>query len=99
MRLVCDSRTVVCSSASSSVAAGTKVTLQVKATGAPPLSYQWQFNGVDLTNGSGARGFRSEERRVGKEWRAQAGSYSEGVNGKGGGLTSSYAGRTVMRVS
>src|SRR5205809_5127176 len=39
--------------ANRSVAVGRKVTFRVKAAGAPPLSYQWQFNGVDLTNGSG----------------------------------------------
>ncbi len=34
------------------VAAGSKVTFAVTATGTAPLSYQWQVNGTNLVNGS-----------------------------------------------
>ncbi len=41
---------VVSQPLSQSVKIGKSATLSVSATGSPPLSYQWKFNGTDITN-------------------------------------------------
>jgi hypothetical protein len=38
-----------------SVPAGTNVTFSVTASGTPPLSYQWQFDGTNITGATGTR--------------------------------------------
>ena len=90
--------TILTQPASRSVNAGTKVTFKVKATGAPPLSYQWQRNGVALTNGGPVRGATNASLTLTNVQPAQEGNYSVVVTGPGGSVTSSNALLTVTPI-
>lgn len=48
-----DAPSIVVPPQSQSAMAGTNVTFTVVAAGTPPLSYQWQFNGIDLIGATG----------------------------------------------
>ncbi len=60
---------------SRSVAAGETVTFQVEATGAQPLSYQWQKDGANLANAGNISGATSAILTVANVTTADAGSY------------------------
>jgi len=90
--------TITSQPASRSVDAGTTVRFRVNATGTPPLSYQWQFNGVGLTNGSSARGATTASLTLTNVQPAQAGNYTVVVSNAAGSVTSSNALLTVTPI-
>src|SRR6266545_3065948 len=83
--------TITSQPASQSVDAGTTVRFKVSATGTPPLSYQWQLNGVGLTNGGSARGATTASLTLANVEPAQAGNYTVVVTNAAGSVTSSNA--------
>ena len=46
---------IVTETQSKTVSVGTNVTFSVQATGAPPLAYQWQFNGTNISGQTSAQ--------------------------------------------
>ena len=72
-----------------SVTAGTAATFSVTASGTAPLSYQWRFNGTNIT-GATATSFPRNNVQP-----ADAGSYSVVVTNIAGSVTSSNAILTV----
>jgi len=90
--------TITSQPASRSVDAGTTVRFRVNATGTPPLSYQWQFNGVGLTNGGSVRGATTASLTLTNVHPAQAGNYSVVVSNAAGSVTSSNALLTVTPI-
>ncbi len=70
---------------SKTVAAGQNVTFTVAASGTPPLSYQWQFNGMAIP------GATSASLTVNNVQAANAGSYAVVVSNPFGMATSSTA--------
>jgi hypothetical protein len=83
---------------SRSVDAGTTVRFKVVASGTPPLYYQWQFNGVGLTNGGSASGATTASLTLTNVQPAQAGNYTVVVSNAVGSVTSSNAVLTVTPV-
>jgi len=73
------------------VATGTTVNFNVTASGAPPLGYQWRFNGANLSNGGGVSGATSANLTLANVQVDQAGSYSVVVSNASGSITSSNA--------
>jgi hypothetical protein len=68
------------------------VTFSVAATGKPPLTYQWQFNGSALADGGAISGSTSNLLALGNVATNQSGNYSVVVsNGYGASITSSVA--------
>ncbi|MEY4917535.1 MAG: hypothetical protein RL616_1448 [Verrucomicrobiota bacterium] len=65
--------------------AGSNATFTVGATGSAPLSYQWQFNGVDISSATNASYTRTNVQPV------NAGNYSVVLTNLGGSVTSSVA--------
>jgi uncharacterized protein (DUF2141 family) len=70
---------------SQTVDAGTDVTLQVVATGTPPLRYQWRWNGHDRAGAVDAILLLTNVTL------SQAGAYSVLVSNRAGGVTSAVA--------
>ena len=64
---------------------GSNVTFQVVATGAPPLTYQWQFDGVSLPGATNAT------LQLNAVTTSQAGSYQAIVTNPGGSTNSAVA--------
>jgi uncharacterized repeat protein (TIGR03803 family) len=82
--------------AKSSRLAGSWVTLNVAAKGAPPLSYQWVKNGTNLlSDGGGISGSATSALVVGPLQAGDAGSYSIVVTNNFGATTSVVAVLTV----
>jgi hypothetical protein len=50
------------------VNAGANVTFNVAATGTEPFSYQWQFNGADLTDGGRVSGTKTATLSITCRW-------------------------------
>ncbi len=75
----------------------TEVTFNVGANGSPTLRYQWQRNGINLTNNSsfGISGATAATLTLSKVQPAQAGLYSAIVTNGAGSITSSNAVLTV----
>jgi hypothetical protein len=71
--------------ASLAVAAGSPAAFSVVATGAGPLTYQWQFNGAAISGATGA------SYSVGSVQAAHAGTYTVVVSNSGGSVVSSAA--------
>jgi len=71
--------------------AGGTANFRVAVVGAPPLTYQWQFNGANLTNGNGISGATSSNLTLSAVQSAQTGSYRLIINGAAGTTTSSNA--------
>ncbi len=61
---------------SQTVGVGSTATFGVGAGGTQPLSYQWQFNGIDLVNGGDVSGTTTATLRLANVQPAQAGIYS-----------------------
>ncbi len=76
--------------ASQTVRQGSNATFSVTATGAAPLSYQWQFNGTDLA------GATSPYLTIADAQTMNAGGYSVVVTNLAGSVTSSNAVLTVL---
>jgi uncharacterized repeat protein (TIGR03803 family) len=70
---------------------GGNAIFSVAVFGASPLSYQWQFNGVNLTDGFGVSGSLSRILSLTNLTAASAGDYSVIVNNALGSVTSSNA--------
>ncbi len=81
--------TITTQPVSQTVVAGANVTFTVGATGTAPLSYQWRFNGVNM---SGATASALNLAAVSS---ANAGSYSALVSNSAGSATSASATLTV----
>jgi len=58
------------------VIVGSDATLQVQATGDQPMSYQWQFNGLDLADGGNVSGSRSSSLHISAAQISNTGAYS-----------------------
>ena len=81
--------TIITQPASQTVVAGANVNFSVKATGTEPISYQWQFNGVNL---GGAIGTQLTLPIVSP---TNAGSYQVVVSNAAGSILSAEAKLTV----
>jgi subtilisin-like proprotein convertase family protein len=73
------------------VAVGGNAAFHVTATGPAPLSYQWQFNAGNLTDGSGISGSASSALMLTGVTHSEAGTYQVIVSNSGGSVTSSPA--------
>ena len=82
---VAGSPAIVAQPASQSVVAGANVSFNVTASGAPPLIYQWQFNGTAIAGATG-----SNLALAGVE-PANAGNYTVIVTNSAGSATSAAA--------
>jgi N-acetylmuramoyl-L-alanine amidase len=71
------------------VSAGANVTFSVVASGSAPLSYQWRFNGANISGATGTSHTRNNVQF------ADGGSYSVVVSNPGGSVTSANATLTV----
>lgn len=72
------------------VSAGASTTFKVDATGTPPLSFQWQFNGANIPNAT------QSNYTVVNAQAAQAGEYSVVVSNEAGTVSSEKARLTVF---
>lgn len=81
---------IVTQPVSQTVAAGSNVTFSVAASGTPPLSYQWLFNGAALSAAT------SSSLALSGVQTANAGSYNVVVTNSFGSLTSAAAALTVL---
>jgi hypothetical protein len=70
---------------------GSNATFQVSATGAPPLTYQWQFNGTNLADGARITGSQSNRLVVANLQPGDAGAYQVVVSNPYGSTTSAVA--------
>ncbi|MGO8696555.1 MAG: protease pro-enzyme activation domain-containing protein, partial [Limisphaerales bacterium] len=77
--------------ASQSSTVGGSATLSVTATGVAPLSYQWQFNGANIS------GATSSTLVINNLTEANAGSYAVVVANQWGNVTSTIATLTIAR--
>jgi hypothetical protein len=82
--------TIITQPASQIEVAGANASFQVSAAGTPPLSYQWMFNGTNL---SGATDTNLSLMSIQS---SQAGSYSVVVTNSAGSITSTVAQLTVV---
>ena len=73
------------------VVAGASVSFTVGAMGSAPLSYQWQFNGTNLTNGGKFSGATSATLTITAVTAAQEGLYSVTVSNAAGVASSAQA--------
>ena len=72
------------------IVAGSTATFQLSASGSAPLSYQWLFNGVNLS------GATDTSLTLSNIQPSQAGGYSAVVNNSAGSATSAVAQLTVL---
>ncbi len=70
------------------VVAGSNVSFSVTADGTSPLNYQWQFNGVVLTNSDRINGVSTPTLTITNVQLADAGTYRVVVNNTGGATNS-----------
>ena len=80
---------------SQTVAPGALVGFIVAATGSAPLSYQWQFNGLNLTDGGQFSGTTSNVLWISSVLAANAGAYDAVVSNYLGAVTSAVANLAV----
>lgn len=81
--------TITSQPSSQTVAAGSNGTFSVSASGAAPLSYQWRFNGANISGATSSSYTRANAQA------ANAGSYSVVVTNNAGSATSANAILTV----
>ena len=74
---------------------GAAVTFSVAATGGLPLAYQWQDNGINLTDGGNISGSTTTNLTVSDVSAADAGTYTVVVTNVAGVVTSSNALLTI----
>jgi len=82
---------------SQSVLLGSTATFSVSATGVLPLSYQWAFDGTDLTDNGRITGSQSNVLTISNLQFADGGSYSVLVTNSVGVAASQLAALTVLR--
>jgi len=75
---------------------GTTATFTVIASGAPPLSYQWQKNGTNLSNGGNISGATTSSLYISNVVSSDVGNYRIIVTNVSGSVTSSVATLTVL---
>ncbi len=68
--------------------AGSTIQLSVTAGGTPPLTYQWQYNGTNLTDSGHISGVTSNFLLINSIQAADSGLYTVVVTGPGGSITS-----------
>lgn len=68
----------------------------VQATGTIPFQFQWQRNGVDLSNGGAVSGAQSQYLTITDAALANAGDYRVIVSNGGGAVTSEVAALTIL---
>jgi hypothetical protein len=76
--------------------AGTTASFAVQASGTAPLSYQWQFNGTNLTANSQFSGVTASSLTISNVQAANAGNYTVVVTNSAGTTTSLAAALTVI---
>ncbi len=81
--------TITTQPASQTVNQGATATFSVVATGAAPLSYQWKFNGVNISAATASSYSKSNAQS------SDAGNYSVTVSNPAGSVTSANAALTV----
>lgn len=79
--------------------AGTTATFSVTASGTEPLTYQWRFNGPNITNGPNISGATAATLVLTNVQPADAGRYDVVVSNPGGSATSQSAFLTVLYLS
>jgi hypothetical protein len=77
-------------------ATGTVVRFTVTAAGLPPLGYQWQKSGINVTNGARISGATADSLTISNLATTDAGNYSVNVGNFFGTVTSSNAVLTVF---
>jgi subtilisin-like proprotein convertase family protein len=75
--------------------AGTTANFSANGTGSPPLNYQWQLNGSNLSNNSRVSGATSTSLAIGNVQASDAGNYTLVANNAVGVVTSAVAVLTV----
>ena len=75
---------------------GAPASFTVFAAGTPPLSYQWFFNGTNLTDGGAFSGSATTSLSVNRATTNQIGSYAVIVTNDWGSVTSSVAKLTML---
>jgi hypothetical protein len=78
------------------VIVGSNAVLSVTATGTPPLSFQWQQNGTNLSNGGRISGATSNVLTIAATLTNDAGSYTVSLTNPVSALTSAVATLTVL---
>ncbi|MGA2247258.1 MAG: choice-of-anchor tandem repeat GloVer-containing protein [Verrucomicrobiota bacterium] len=78
---------VVASTTNTTALVGGTATLGVAASGAQPLTYQWYFHGMNLTDGPNVSGSTNAELVLLNLTAAQAGSYSVTVTNSAGAVS------------
>ena len=81
------------------VAKGSAASFSVVASGTSPLGYQWQKNGIDLTNGGTVSGSATTNLVLSNTATKDAGNYAVVVTNSWGSVTSSVATLTVVTSS
>lgn len=81
------------------VSVGGTAMFSVQAGGATPLSYRWQRNGLNLTEGGRITGTRSSTLRIANAQTSDAGNYRVVVSNPNGSATSQSATLTVISAS
>lgn len=81
---------------SQKVALASNVVLNVSASGPAPLSYQWLFNGTNLSNGPQVGGVTTSALSITAAQFTNTGNYSVIITNPAGSLTSSAAVLTVL---
>jgi uncharacterized repeat protein (TIGR03803 family) len=87
---------IIMQPANQTVWPGASATLYVTVSGASPLSYQWQRNGISLSDGSNVSGATRRVLSLTNLTIADAGTYSVVVSNSLGSVTSSGALLTVL---
>lgn len=82
-----------------SVLPGAPATFSVAAIGNTPYYYQWQDNGINLTNGVNFSGVTNSSLTISNVWAANAGAYSVIVSNTLGAVTSTGAVLSVISVT
>ena len=75
---------------------GSSVQFQILASGSPPLAYQWQFNGTNLTDNAHVTGSQSTNLTISSVMVSDAGNYQAIVTNACGSVTSTPAALTVQ---
>jgi Immunoglobulin domain/Immunoglobulin I-set domain len=78
--------------------AGKNVSLNVTANGTPPLTYQWQKSGLNLSNGGNLSGATTNTLSINPAATSNSGNYQVIVNNTSGSVTSSVASVSILPV-
>lgn len=78
--------------------AGKNVSLNITATGAPPISYQWQKGGINLSNGGAISGATTNILSFTPAATNNSGNYQVVVTNNSGSVTSSVAAVSIVPI-